>query len=190
MVVASILMFAMAGPVSYALQDDTPELITNSRQLYDEDGTPLADRFIYVEALPDLERIVTTGEGSSTRYLIPLVGYDTLVIYTDKPRYLFPFDYTPDGGFLDNPTPIRYVGKVTTLQSQVNAEEAFEGLEAEGMTADKELVMALVQGEEPSTYRPIVPVMPALAVFWGIAFIGAWQVWRGRRPRRRPPYLV
>ena len=188
-VVASILMFAGAGPASYALQDDTPKQITLSRQLYDEKGKPVTDRYIYVEALPDLERVVTTGEGSNTRYLIPIIGFDhRLFVYTDKGKYLFPFDYTPETGFLVDSTPIRYFGKVTTLQSQVNADEAFEGLAAQGIYLDEAETMVIAQGEEPSNYRPIVPMMPLLAIFWGLALIGAWQVWRGRRTRRRPAF--
>lgn len=191
MLVASVLMFVGAGPASYALQDDTPKHITVSRQLYDEKGEPVANKYIYVEALPDLARVVTTGEGSSTRYLIPISGFNhRLFIYTDKGKYLFPFDYTPEEGFLTSSTPIRYFGKVTTLQSQINSDEAFKGLEAQGIYLDKEATMVLVQGEEPSNYRPIVPVMPLLALFWGITLIGAWQIWRGRRTRRRPAYAA
>jgi hypothetical protein len=189
MVVASILMFAGAGPASYALQDDTPKHITVARQLYDEKGKPVTDRYIYEEALPDLSRVVTTGEGGNTRYLIPISGFNRqLFVYTDKGKYLFPFDYTPEAGFLVDSKPIRYFGKVTTLQSQINASEAFEGLAAQGIYLDEETTMVLVQGEEPSNYRPIVPVMPVLAIFWGLALIGAWQIWRGRRTRRRPAF--
>jgi hypothetical protein len=189
MLVASILMFAGAGPASYALQDDTPRHITVARQLYDEMGKPVNDRYIYVEALPDLDRVITTGEGGSTRYLIPISGFNhRLYIYTDKGEYLFPFDYTPEAGFLELTSPLRYFGKVTTLTSQVNADEAFEGLAAQGISVDEETTMVVVQGEEPSDYRPIVPIMPLLAIFWGLALIGAWQIWRGRRSRRRPIY--
>jgi hypothetical protein len=189
MAVATILMFAVAGPASYALQDDTPKHIMVSRQLYDEKGTPVANKYIYVEALPDLAHVVTTGEGSSTHYLIPISGFDhQLFIYTEKGKYLFPFDYTPEAGFLVDSTPIRYDGKVTTLHSQANSDEAFEGLAQHGIYADKETAMVLMQGEEPSNYRPMVPIMPLLALLWAIASIGAWQIWRGRRTRRRPAY--
>jgi hypothetical protein len=191
LVVASILMFAVAGPVSYALQDDTPKHVMVARQLFDEEGKPVTDRYIYVEALPDLARVVTTGEGNSTHYLIPISGFgNQLFIYTDKGKYLFPFDYTSGDGFLTDSTPIRYFGKVTTLQSQINAGEAFEGLATQGINADKDSTMVLVQGEEPSSYRPMVPVMPALALFWAVTLVGAWQIWRGRRPRRKPAYLT
>lgn len=187
LVAASLLMFAVVGPVSYALQDDTPKHITMTRQLYDEKGKPVTDRYVYVEALPDLDHEVATGEGGSTHYLIPIKGFDgQLFIYTDKAEYLFPFDYNPDNGFLTGETPIRYFGKVTTLEGQINADKAIAGLENQGIYVDKDNAMVLVQGEEPSNYRPMVPVMPALAVFWGVTLIGAWQVWRGRRrPRRR-----
>ncbi len=191
LVTASILMFAVAGPVSYALQDDTPKHITLARQLYDEKGSPVTNRYIYVEAPPDLTHVVATGEGDSTRYLIPISGFNhELFIYTDKGGYLFPFDYTPESGFLTDATPVRYFGKVTTLQSQPNSDQAIEGLAAQGINIDKDNAMVLVQGEEPSDYRPIVPVMPALALFWGATLIGAWQIWRGRRPRRRPTYAA
>src|SRR5215213_4689601 len=142
--VASVLMFAVAGPVSYALQNDIPQSVTISRQLYDEKGKPVIDKYVYVEALPDLSRVVTTGEGDSTHYLIPISGFNhKLYIYTDKGKYLFPFDYTPDGGFLRDSTPIRYFGKVTTLQSQVGADEAFEGLNKHGIYVDESTTMVL-----------------------------------------------
>src|SRR4051812_15577517 len=83
--VASLLMFAVAGPVSYALQDDTPKSVAVSAQLFDEKGEPVIDKYVYVEALPDLARVVTTGEGDSTHYLIPISGFNhKLFIYTDK----------------------------------------------------------------------------------------------------------
>jgi hypothetical protein len=183
LVLTSILMLAFAGPVSYALQDDTPMQISMLRELYDEKGQPIADSFADVEAVPDLLNVVRTGEGDSTHYWIPVQGYDhVLFVRTDKGKYLFPYDYSADAGFEHNDI-VRFYGKVTRLEGQPDGEEALEALAAEGITVDKEEAMVLLQGEEPSIYRPMVPVMPLLALFWIVALAGAWQILRGRRPR-------
>jgi hypothetical protein len=189
LLVATVLMLAAAGPVSYALQDDTPMQVTYSRQLYDAKGAPYPDRYIYVQVTPDISNTITTGEGDSTHYWVPTGNFDSqLFIRTDKGRYLFPYDYDADGGFSIGSAPIYYFGKVTTLKSQPDADKAIEALAEHGVTVDKETAMVLIQGEEPSNYRPMVPVMPILAVVWGVMLIGVCQIWLGRRPMRRAPY--
>ena len=185
LVLTTGLMLAVAGPVSYALQDDTPRQITVPRQLYGPEGEPLADIFAYLEAVPDLDRSVRTGEDGDTRYWLPLRGYGgTLFVRTEEGKYLLPYRYT---GALDGPlySTGRFSGKLTTLKGQPGAEEAVEALAARGVWVDIDTAMVLLLGEEPKTYRPMVPVMPLLALFWAVALVGAWQIWRGRqRPLR------
>jgi hypothetical protein len=184
LVLTSVLMLAVAGPVSYALQDDTPKVITVSRQLFDKDGKPLPDSFAHIDTVPDINRAITTGEGDSAHYWIPVQGFDNLLfVRTDKGQYLFPYDQDPVTGFLVGDK-VRYSGKITTVKGQPDADKALKALEAQGISVDKDNAMVLLQGEEPATYRPIVPVMPLLAIFWAVALVGAWQIWRGRRPRR------
>ena len=184
LLVTSVLMLAVAGPVSYALQDDTPRVITSSHQLFDKDGKPLPDSFAHIDTTPDIDRSINTGEGDGTRYWIPVSGFDNLLfVRTDKGQYLFPYDQDPATGFIVG-NPVRYSGKITTLKSQPDADKAVKELAAEGITVDEDNAMVLLQGEEPATYRPIVPVMPLLAIFWALALAGAYQIWRRRPPRR------
>ncbi len=189
LLVVSVLMLIFAGPVSYALQDDTPKQVAYTGQLYDAKGQPYIDRYISVQVTPDINSTVTTGEGDGTQYWVPTDTFGSqLIIRADKGRYMFPYDYSPESGFSVDSTPIYYFGKVTTLKSQPDADKAVEALAARGVTVDKETAMVLIQGEEPSNYRPMVPVMPILAVFWGVALMGAWHILRGRRPLRKLPY--
>jgi hypothetical protein len=184
LLLTSLLMFAVAGPVSYALQDDTPKLITVPRQLYDKDNKPFPDSFADIDTVPDINRAISTGEGGGTHYWIPVQGFDNLLfVRTDKGQYLFPYDQSPETGFIAQGI-VRYSGKITTLKGQPDSEKAIAALEKEGIKVDKENAMVLLPGEEPATYRPIVPVMPLLAIFWSLALAGAWQIWRGRRPKR------
>ena len=184
LITTSVLMLAVAGPVSYALQDDTPKDIVAARQLFDKNGKPLPDNYGYINTVPDINRAINTGEGDGAHYWIPVQGFDNLLfVRTDKGQYLFPYDQNPEGGFLSS-GPVRYFGKITTLKGQPDAAKAIEALAKQGIDVDKENAMVLLQGEEPAAYRPIVPVMPLLAIFWGVALVGAWQIWRGRRPRR------
>ena len=184
LLLTSGLMLAVAGPVSYALQDDTPKVITVSRQLFDKESKPLPDFFAHIDTVPDINRAITTGEGDGAHYWIPVQGFDNLLfVRTDKGQYLFPYDQDPAAGFLAADK-VRYSGKITTLKSQPDADKALQALADQGIKIDKENAMVLLQGEEPATYRPIVPVMPLLAIFWAVALVGAYQIWRGRRPRR------
>lgn len=177
-------MLAVAGPVSYALQDDTPKNVTIPRQLYDKDGKQLPDSYGYISTVPDIDHAVSVGEGDSTHYWIPVQGFDNLLLVrTDKAQYLFPYDQDPQTGFIAQGT-VRYAGKITTLKGQPDADKALDALAAQGIIVDKENAMVILPGEEPAAYRPIVPVMPLLAIFWALAGIGALQIWRGRRPRR------
>jgi len=184
LITTSVLMLAVAGPVSYALQDDTPKDVTSPQQLFDKNGKPLPDSYIYINTVPNIESAVSVGEGDGTHYWIPVQGFDNLLfVRTDKVEYLFPYDQDAQTGFVTQGN-VRYFGKITTLKGQPDADKALEALAKQGITVNKDSAMVLLQGEEPATYRPIVPVMPLLAIFWAVAGIGAWQIWRGRRPRR------
>jgi hypothetical protein len=184
LITTSVLMLAVAGPVSYALQDDTPKDVTSSQQLFDKNGKPLPDSYIYINAVPNIESAVSVGEGEGAHYWIPVQGFNNLLfVRTDKAEYLFPYDQNAQAGFVSQGK-VRYFGKITTLKGQPDADKAVEALAKQGITVNKESAMVLLQGEEPATYRPIVPVMPLLAIFWTVAGVGAWQIWRGRRPRR------
>jgi hypothetical protein len=185
LVLTTGMMLAVAGPVSYALQDDTPKQISVPRQLYGPEGEPLTDTYVYLEAVPELDRSVRTGEGDDTRYWLPLKGYaGVLFLRTDEGKYLLPYRYTGEPG-----SPLystgHFSGKLTTLKGQPDAEKAVDALAAQGIYVDVDTAMVLLQGEEPKAYRPIVPIMPLLALFWVVVLVGAWQIWRGRqRPRR------
>ncbi len=184
LITTSVLMLAVAGPVSYALQDDTPKDVTGSQQLFDKNGKPLPDSYIYINSVPNIESAVSVGEGDGTHYWIPVQGFNNLLfVRTDKVEYLFPYDQDAQTGFVTQGS-VRYFGKITTLKGQPDADKALEALARQGIPVNKDSAMVLLQGEEPATYRPIVPVMPLLAIFWAVAGIGAWQIWRGRRPRR------
>ena len=184
LVLTTGLMLAVAGPVSYALQDDTPRRITVPRQLYGPEGEPLADTFAFLEVVPELNRAVRTGEGDDTRYWLPLRGYGSgWFVRADKETYLVPYPFMRARGLPPDVTG-RFSGKLTMLKGQSDAEEAIEGLAVRGFTVDPDTAMVLLLGEEPKAYRPIVPIMPLLALFWVAVLVGAWQIGRGRqRPR-------
>jgi hypothetical protein len=190
LVVTSVLMLAFAGPVSYALQDDTPRRITGSWQLLDRQN-PIEGSYVNVRGVPDRERIIAIEDGNETYYWIPLKGYDNLlVVRTKDPDYVFPHDAVSP---YDIHQPAHYAGKVTRLKEQVGedeAEEIIRQLKSRGLAADEERLMVLLQGETPGTYRPMVPVMPVLAWLWLAALIGLVQIWRGRRPRYRPEQTI
>ena len=156
LVLTTGLMLAVAGPVSYALQDDTPRQITFPRQLYGPEGEPLADIFAYLEAVPDLDRSVRTGEDGDTRYWLPLRGYGgTLFVRTEEGKYLLPYRYT---GALDGPLTPAPSPQLTYRWADTAAE-----LDERARSTDE----------------------PLIALFWAVALVGAWQIWRGRqRPRR------
>lgn len=184
------LMLAVAGPVSYALQDDSPKQISVPRQLYGPEGEPLTDKFVFLEAVPDLDRSVRTGESNDTRYWLPLRGYTgVLFVRSDEGQYLLPYRYTGRPGSSIYSAG-HFSGKLTTLRSQPDAEDAIEALGARGIYVDKETAMVLLLGEEPKEYRPIVPIMPLLALFWVVVLVGAWQIWRGRQRPRRANRLI
>ena len=177
----SILMLAFAGPVSYALQDDTPKPISGIGQLYNKHN-PVANTYANITAVPDLSRVLAVTEGDTTYYWIPLTGYDNeLFVRTKELKYLLPPNLFPGLNFSSR---VHYMGKIATFDSQSGSDKATKQLEAEGVYLDKDKAMVLSEGETPSTYRPIVPVMPVLAWLWGVALIGLFQIWRGKRNQK------
>jgi hypothetical protein len=184
LVIASVLMLLFAGPVTYALQADEPQYLDASAQLYAEDR-PLDGKYVQVEGKPDLLHAFATDEILTTYYWIPVQGYDRhLLIRTDDPQYLFPYDYDPQRGFIDA-SEVQYTGKALPLKTQMSADTVVEELAARGVPVDKEKVVLLSQGEIPSRFRPMVPVMPALAWVWLAALVGLIRI-----ARRRPRYEV
>ena len=185
LLVTSVLLLALAGPVSYALQDDTPKSVWTARQLLDEKGEPLNDRYVDVQAVPDFSRAFTTGEAEARQVWVPLHGYgDNVIMRADHYSYLFAYSYVPHSGIRAVPN-VHFPGKITLLAGQEGADEVVETLASTGVEIDKEKMVVLHQGERPSAYRPIVPVVPVLAWLWGAALLGLFQIWRGRRPKSR-----
>lgn len=184
LLITSLLMLAFAGPVSYALQDDTPTPVTASRQLFDK-SKPVEGRYVDAWGAPALSQAFTTKEFVTTYYWIPVSGYDNeLFVRTDDPQYLFPDDYSPVTGFATG-AQVQYTGKVVPLKTQPDADKLVQEWASRGVKVDKEKAMILSQGEVPSAYRPIVPVIPALAWVWLAALIGLVQIVRGRSPRHK-----
>ena len=187
--VTSVLMLLFAGPVTYALQSDSPHPITLPSQLFDKER-PLDGAYIDVRGAPDVAHAFSTSELLTTQYWIPLKGYNNrLFIRTSDPRYLPPDDYSPGIG-LQETGEVRYTGKVLSLKSQIDADEMIEALAAQGVTIDKEQAMFISQGEVPSSYRLMVPVAPFLAWAWLAALVGLVQLARGRQTRLAQPTLL
>lgn len=186
LVLTSVLMLAFAGAASYALQDDRPHSLTGPSQLHNKQQ-PVAETYVNVTAAPDLAHALTTQELLGSRYWIPLEGYGyQLFVRADSSQYLFPYDYTPEGGFIGEGAPLRYSGKITPLKGQAGADDLVESLAEQGVTVDKEQAMVLMLNEAPSAYRPVVPVMPVLAWLWLGALVGLVQIWRGKSRAMRP----
>jgi hypothetical protein len=180
----SLLMLGFVGPVSYALQDDKPTPITAPQQLSNKEKS-LEGRYADAKGAPTLNYAFTTKEFMTTYYWIPVAGYDDkLFIRTEDPQYLFPSDYDPVTGFLPG-AEVDYAGKILSLKSQANADKLVEEWAGRGIIVDKESAMVLSHGETPSAYRPMVPVIPALAWMWLAALIGLVQIVRGRSPRHK-----
>lgn len=189
LLVTSLLMLAFAGPVSYALQDDTPTPITAPRQLFDKEKS-LEGRYADAVGAPTLNYAFTTKEFVTTYYWIPVAGYDNkLFIRTEDPQYLFPSDYDAVTGFLPGAA-VEYKGKILSLKSQTNADKLVQEWTSLGMVVDIETAKVLSHGETPSAYRPMVPVIPALAWMWLVALVGLVQIVRGRSPRHKLTHVA
>ena len=185
LVVTTSLMLAFAAPASYALQDDTPVLLTHIGQLFD-DELPLDGAYVHAVTTPDLGRIATTEGLGTTYYWVPLPEYgNNLFVRTDGYTFLRDYARTLDLHGDTATRPVPFYGKISTLKSQIGSEQVIEGLAEKGIAVDADTAMVLSQGEEPRIYRPMVPVVGALAFFWVGAPVGLLQIWRGRDARRR-----
>ena len=186
LVLTSMLMLWFAGPVTYALQDDTPTTLTTPFQLHDK-TKPLEGTYVDAWGALTLHQAHTTREFVTTYYWIPVGGYENqLIIRTDDPQYLFPTDYDPMHGFVGGSPRLEYTGKIMPLKSQPNADKLIEEWAAMGLKVDKEKAMVLSQGEVPSAFRPIVPIMFVPVWLWVAALIGLIQIIWGRRiPRHK-----
>ena len=181
LVATSVLMLAFAGPVSYALQDDTPLIITGSTQLVNEEE-PVSGKYIRTWGAPDLHRTWSVKEGSDTYYWIVLKEHGSQLLVRTRENY---YAYPPDTGPQAYSAPSGYfTGKVTELSTRLDADKVVKEMGKVGVAVDKDTTMVLLQGEKPSTYRPMVPVMPVLAWVWLVALVGLVQILRGRKPRQ------
>jgi hypothetical protein len=177
----TLLMFLFAGPVTYALQSDSPRQISEPNQLADR-KRPVEGAFIDARGTPDLGRTVANSELLATQYWIPLHGYgNRLFVRTDDPLLLLPNKPNPVTGFADYGEQI-YSGKVLPLKGHLS-EEMLAEFEARGLSVDVETALFISEGERPSTYRPMVPVVPFVAWAWLVALVGLVQIARGRRTR-------
>jgi len=186
LLITGMLMLIFAAPASYALQDDTPKVLRRVDQLFDK-ARPLADKYVYTSAVPDFAHTVSTKDFGTTDYWVPLPGYDNqLFLRTGDKNFLSTY-YCEVGGQTMGTAENPFYGKLTSLQSQLGADQAVKELASQGITVDKNKAMVLLPGEQPSTYRPIVPVWGLLALLWVAALVGLVKIWRGsQRPRRKP----
>lgn len=183
--ITSILMLVFVAPASYALQDDRPKLITQIEQLHNKE-LPLAGRYVYTSSLPDLQHIVTTHGIATTYYWIPLPQYDNqLLVRAEGDSFLHAYYRAMDLNMDTQPRPGNFFGKITTLSEQADTGKVAEDLAQQGIQIDKEKAMVLLQGEQPGTYRPMVPVVGVLATFWTLALVGLLRIWRSGGRRRR-----
>ncbi len=185
LVLASALMLAFAAPASYALQDDRPKQITSASQLYDK-ARPVAETYIYTSAMPDLQRIVTTHGLTTIYHWILVPSYNGhLLVRAEGDSFLHAYYRGMDHNLATSPVQANFYGKVTPLKGQAGADDVVTEMAAQGVYLDKETAMVLLQAEEPSTYRPMVPVIGLLALFWVLALTGLLRILSGRRPKRR-----
>ncbi len=93
LLVTSLVMLAFAGPASYALQDDTPRLITGPVELTNKEK-PLANSYANATALPDTGKAFAVEEVGVTYYWVPLHGYNNkLFVRTKNVSYALPYNY-------------------------------------------------------------------------------------------------
>lgn len=188
LVISSVLMLVFAAPASYALQDDTPKPVTRVDQLFSKEK-PLTDSYVHTSAVPDYSHTIVTHDGSTTYYWIPLGGYDNeLFVRAEGEDFLRAYKRSVDMDPGNSPKMSSYYGKLTKLDGQAGSETVIKELASQGIQINKDKTMVLLHGEEPRTYRPIVPVWGILALLWGLALVGLVRIWRGRRPRRPRMY--
>lgn len=182
--VTGLLVLVLVAPASYALQDDTPRALTRIGQLLDREN-PVADKYIYASAVPDLTRIVATEGLGTTYYWLLVRRYDNLLLVrADGKEFLSDYARGIELSKATGDVPAHLYGKITPLQGQAGAADVIEAVAERGITLDPERTMVILQGEKPSTYRPAVPAVGLLALLWFLALLGLMRIMRGR-PRRR-----
>lgn len=170
LIITGALIVGFFGSAVYALQKAEPAPILSAAQLVD---STLGGRYVTVEGVPDLTRSVTVRQGDVTTYWVPLVEYgDWLYVTTTDSAW-----QVPTGDHIH-----RFTGKLGRLTSAADYSEFKRLADLPRPLPDDAYV--LVEGEEPDTYRPMVPVVGGLAVLWGLALWGFIRVWRHRGPRR------
>jgi hypothetical protein len=182
LLIAGVLMLVLAAPASYALQDDTPKPVTRPAQLLDKEE-PLSGTYVHTSSIPDLIRIVSTQDlVGATYYWMVVPGYDNLLLVRTE-GYDFLRDYARAldlrGGSEQHAT--KFYGKITELKGQAGSQEAIEEFANLGVELDEEWAMVILQGEEPTRYRPVVPVVGLLATSWLLALVGLVRILTGRR---------
>ena len=186
LLLAGVLMLVFAAPASYALQNDTPKLITGPTQLHDK-TQPIADSYVYTSDVPDLSHVVTTHDLTAEYNWLAVPSYNgQLLVRAEGPSFLHAYYRGMDLNMYDSPVAANFYGKVTPLKGQADADQVVKDFAKHGISVEKETAMVILQGEEPRTYRPMVPVVGLLATSWLAALVGLLRILTGGPGRRRP----
>jgi hypothetical protein len=170
LLVTGALIVGFAGSAVYALQKAEPAPILSAAQL--ADGT-YDGRYATVEGTPDLARSVTVRQGDVTTYWVWLAEYgDGLYVTTTDSAW-----QVATGDRMR-----RFTGKLGRLTSAADYSEFKRVADLPQPLPD--VAYVLVEGEEPDTYRPMLPLMGALLILWGLTLWGFIRIWRHRGPRR------
>jgi len=169
LIVTGALIIGFAGSAIYALQQAEPAPILSAAQL--ADGT-YDGRYATVEGVPDPARSVTVRQGDVTTYWVRLVEYgDGLYITTTDSAW-----QVATGDRVR-----RFTGKLGRLTRAADY-AAFQRV-ADLPQPLPDDAYVLVEGEQPDTYRPMLPVVGGLLIVWGLVFWGFVRAWRHHGPR-------
>lgn len=176
-IVTTLLILGFSGPVSYALQDDTPHPIYGPRGL---DKNRLDGRFGVLRAQTGLDRAVALHRDGRTSYWVPVRGY------TDKEGGITLFVLTDDihgpNSSGNNPT---FDGRLVRFDEAPHAADAEKAINAALNDAIAPNTYVLIEGDAPKTYRPMVPLVGGLGLIWFLSLVSFTRVWRGTPRRRR-----
>jgi hypothetical protein len=169
LLVTSWLIIGWAGPASFALQQAEPAPIVSADQLTQD---ALNGRFATVEGAPDLGRVVAVHQGGVTSYWVPLTGFaDRLFVTTTDTAWQTATVHPVQ----------RFTGKIVHL-SDAPDYDGFKRLVTPAHVPPSEAYV-LLEGEQPDTYRPMVPMVATLIGLWLVGAVGFVRVWRRRQPR-------
>jgi hypothetical protein len=169
LLVTTWLIIGWAGSAAFALQQAEPAPINSSDQLAQD---AFNGRFATVESAPDLAGVVAVHQGGVTTYWVPLRGFsDRLFVTTNDTEWQTATVHPVQ----------RFTGKIVRL-SDAPGYDGFKHLLGPGKLPPDE-AYALLEGEQPDTYRPMVPMVAALIGVWLLGAVGFVRVWRRRRPR-------